>query len=393
MNVHSTKHQRRANPAQPGLLRSLNNRVVLDLLIERGTLNRADVREFTGLSKPTASQLLTRLEETGLVLPSGLGETGPGGRAPQMYRINPRAGFAAAVDVRPDLIDVRVCDIAGSVIAEHTHGVSAQAPGPADAASAVAAAVALAGLDIDDLDAIVLAVPGSYDRNADQLHHAEHLTGWQDAGLSAVLSGHFGAMALSIENDVNAVALAEHRARGSSDESFFLLWLGEGIGGALMLDGKPYRGSRGAAAEATFLLPPGARTENRDRAIGGFEDLVGVEVLRSMLRECGQGGPWPEAFGEVFSNTTRTETAKRIARGYALGLVSVIALIDPACIVLGGELASLGSEALRGAVTAELQDLLNTVPPVELARVEVAPILEGAMLLSLELAREHVFTT
>ena len=92
MTFSSQGDGRAPAPAQPGLLRSMNNRVVLDLLIERGSLSRGDVHALTGVSKPTASQLLTRLEESGLVLPIGFGDTGPGGRAPQLYAINPKAG-------------------------------------------------------------------------------------------------------------------------------------------------------------------------------------------------------------------------------------------------------------------------------------------------------------
>ena len=83
---------------------------------------------LTGLSKPTASQLLQRLEDSGLVRPSGFGDTGPGGRAPQLYRINPTAGYAAAVDVRRDLVRVRLLDITGAVVL--SLGVDAAADDP-----------------------------------------------------------------------------------------------------------------------------------------------------------------------------------------------------------------------------------------------------------------------
>lgn len=63
MNPSVPGDSRGPAPAQPGLLRNLNSRVVLDLLIEHDTLSRSDVRTLTGLSKRTGSLLLQRLEE------------------------------------------------------------------------------------------------------------------------------------------------------------------------------------------------------------------------------------------------------------------------------------------------------------------------------------------
>ncbi|HKE49904.1 MAG TPA: helix-turn-helix domain-containing protein, partial [Actinomycetes bacterium] len=58
-------------PGQPALLRAINDRAALELLIAYGPLSRSQIGRLTGLSKPTASQLLARLEEAGLVIPVG----------------------------------------------------------------------------------------------------------------------------------------------------------------------------------------------------------------------------------------------------------------------------------------------------------------------------------
>ncbi|MGC4111580.1 MAG: MarR family transcriptional regulator [Nocardioides sp.] len=66
-------------PGTPRMLRGINDRAALDLLLEHGPLSRTRLGELTGLSKPTASQLLTRLEADGLVVASG---SSRGGRGP-----------------------------------------------------------------------------------------------------------------------------------------------------------------------------------------------------------------------------------------------------------------------------------------------------------------------
>ena len=57
----------RARPGTPSLLRELNDRAALDLLLRGGTLTRSQISEYTGVSKVTVSQMLARLEERGLV--------------------------------------------------------------------------------------------------------------------------------------------------------------------------------------------------------------------------------------------------------------------------------------------------------------------------------------
>ncbi|MER7185676.1 winged helix-turn-helix domain-containing protein, partial [Streptomyces hyaluromycini] len=87
-------------PGTPRVLRAMNDRAALDLLLEHGPLSRTRIGKLTGLSKPTASQLLARLEAAGLVLATGTSEGRPGPNA-QLYSVNPRAAHAAGLDVNP----------------------------------------------------------------------------------------------------------------------------------------------------------------------------------------------------------------------------------------------------------------------------------------------------
>lgn len=381
-------------PAQPGLIRSLNNRVVLDLLIERGSLSRSDVHALTGLSKPTASQLLGRLEESGLVRQGGLGKIGPGGRAPQLYRIEPTSGYAAAVDVRRERIHVLISDIAGDAVAEHVSEIVAADGGPATTAAAVHECCRVAGIPPGKLDAIVVGLPGSYDTDADVLHYVDHVTGWDDPSAGTRLRTLLPTAALAIENDVNLAAIAEQRAAGSDSGDFFLFWLDDGIGGAIMINGALHRGRRGAAGESAFLYTPGAVVDAQGRAGGALEQQLGPPALRALASEAGHDARTAaEALAALVGDPAARPAVAELARRIAFGLASVIALLDPARLVLGGELARLGGEALRAAVADQLDALVLTAPPLTLALSAESPILDGAMSMSLEIARDKVFTT
>src|SRR4051812_50107693 len=88
-------------PGTPRLLRALNDRSALELLLARGPLTRAQLGEMTGLSKVTASQLVERLEERGLVRRGGEQAGGPGPHAP-LYALTPGSAPVIGGDGGPD---------------------------------------------------------------------------------------------------------------------------------------------------------------------------------------------------------------------------------------------------------------------------------------------------
>src|SRR3984957_9516399 len=90
-------------PGTPSLLRELNDRSALELLLMGGPMTRAQLGEHTGLSKVTASQLLARLEDRGLV--AVVGEQA-GGRGPNaaLYAVVPSSAYVAGLDVGPNAV-------------------------------------------------------------------------------------------------------------------------------------------------------------------------------------------------------------------------------------------------------------------------------------------------
>src|SRR2546423_10713609 len=81
------------------LLGAMNESAALGHLLDKGALTRNDLRELTGLSKPTTSEVLRRLTEAGLAIVTGHTTGGPGPNA-EIYAANPEAAFAVAVSVR-----------------------------------------------------------------------------------------------------------------------------------------------------------------------------------------------------------------------------------------------------------------------------------------------------
>ncbi|MBN6051494.1 ROK family transcriptional regulator [Nonomuraea sp. RK-328] len=389
-------------PGTPSLLRAINDRAALRVLLDRGPLTRPEIGTLTGLSKPTASQLLARLQEAGLVVLDGVREGLPG-RTAEVYRINPAAAYVGALDVTPDRIEARVADITGTVVGEHTLPTPRRPGG--ELVERLNAALEGA-CPPDRLRQVVIGVQAAPDPSTGGLGYAtaKDMPGWQIPGLVPALSEGLG-VPVAVENDVNLAALAEQAhgaARGHPD--FVLLWADEGIGAAVVLGGRMHRGATGGAGEVGYMPTPGAPTarEAGRYANHGYQALTGGPAVLRLLRSYGvRGADFRQAVAnavrtvEAAGDTRRAEDARAglrdIAARLAVGLAAITSVLDPGLIVLTGGMVLAGGETLRELVEHELHALSIPRPRLRLSSVEGNPVLAGALDLALDLARADVF--
>ncbi|MGW8066701.1 ROK family transcriptional regulator [Streptomyces ziwulingensis] len=395
-------------PGTPRVLRAMNDRAALDLLLEHGPLSRTRIGKLTGLSKPTASQLLARLEAAGLVLAGGTteGRPGPGAR---LYEVDPAAAYAAGLDVTPDRVLAAVADVTGRTVGRYerpTTGRRAAGPVVRQVTDALDGAVKAAGITRGDVHRLVIGTPGAFDPGSGRLRYASHLPGWHSPALLDELAAAL-PMPVEYENDVNLVAVAEQRlgaARGHED--FVLLWNQEGLGAALVLGGRLHRGWTGGAGEVGFLPVPGAplvRGVGRAGS-GGFQELAGAQAVPGLARELGvdplPSGPYPESAAALLAAAAARpgdDPYRRLLRTYATrlatGLASLVSVLDPELVVLGGSALTAGGEPLRALVQGELEELAASRPRLVLGDVTDDPVLRGALVSALAATRDEVFDT
>ncbi|MFE2495044.1 ROK family transcriptional regulator [Streptomyces scopuliridis] len=385
----------------------MNDRAALDLLLAHGPLSRTRIGKLTGLSKPTASQLLARLEAAGLVVATGTTEGRPGPNA-QLYAVNARAAYAGGLDVNPRRILAAVADITGTTVGEF------ELPTPGRRADSVVrqvtdaleGAVKAAGLATADVRRVVIGTPGAFDPSTGRLRYASHLPGWHSTTLLDELAAAL-PMPVEYENDVNLAAVAEQRlgvARG--DEDFVLLWNEDGLGAALFIGGRLHRGFTGGAGEVGFLPVPGTplvRQVVRANS-GGFQELAGAQSVPRLAKSLGIDTP-ETPYAEVAAGLlTRAaagherddrlaELLRLYAQRLATGLASVTAVLDPELIVLAGGVTAGGGEPLRALVQAELAELAASRPRLLIGEVQHRPVLRGALESALATTRDEVFDT
>ncbi|MBS2533093.1 ROK family transcriptional regulator [Catenulispora sp. NF23] len=357
--------------ATPATARAINDRLALDLLIERGPLTAPQLRELTGLSRPTVADLVERLGTAGLVESVGEAEETRRGPNARLYRLIAERAHVVGVDLRRTGFTATVADLTGATVGTATRRFDATDTADAADASAIAppangprrAPDLIASLAEAITQAangrqphiVVIGAPGMVHPHSGQSTAAPDMPGWRP-DLPDELERVLGVRVL-LENEVNLAAVAEHRlgaAAGHAD--FVLLWLDEGVGGAVVLDGRLRRGASGGAGELGWLEVDGAE----------FCDTIAPEVRAAITPE---------------------ELAERIAKG----AFAAISVLDPGLVVLGGSAGRAAGEPLAALVAARLATKSPIETEVRASTVEGDAVLHGAVLTGLDLAREEVF--
>ncbi|WP_101788738.1 ROK family transcriptional regulator [Nonomuraea indica] len=404
------------NPGVPRLLRRLNDRSALELLLSEGPLTRAELGARTGLSKVTAGQLLSRLEERGLVEVAG---ERAGGRGPNaaLYGVVPSSAHVAGLEVLPDAITVGVADITGRVVVEIVVDPAGHADPVAAVHEAVRRACASADITISRLRSFVIGTRGVVDPGTGDVRFSYDLPAWH-TGVLASLRRTLDA-SVTIENDVNLVALAEHRyGAAAGQDDFVVVWAGVGQGLGVMLGGRLHRGISGGAGEIGWLPVPGEPLPadvSRPQS-GSYQRLIGHDAVVRLAAEHALtsgvaadgaseagapligplgGGPAGGSAAELVGAAVAGGCGgflDALAARLAVAVAAVTVVLDPGLVVLAGDIGRAGGAELAGRVEQAVAKVCPGRPSVVTTGLTGNPVLRGALVAALEQAREQVFS-
>jgi glucokinase len=232
--------------------------------------------------------------------------------------------------------------------------------------------------EVGDIDALGFGIPSTIDQRSGRAVSSVHVP-LADVDLRTRMGERF-ELPVAIDNDANAAAIAEWKlGAGAGARDMIMLTLGTGIGGGLILDGKPYRGSVGAGAELGHMVlkydgPPciGAcpgRGHFEALASGTAADAVARSIVapdatgRDLVRLASEG------------DARAKEALDGLARILGAGIASLVNVFNPEVIVIGGGFGRAG----------EL--LFSTVREV-VAREALSPARELVRILPAELGAE-----
>ncbi|SDU92641.1 Sugar kinase of the NBD/HSP70 family, may contain an N-terminal HTH domain [Microlunatus sagamiharensis] len=356
--------------ASLALLRRITDRHVVDQLLATEAMTRAEVAAATGISKPTVSEAVRRLEREGVLVEAGAAPSGRRGPAGVHYRLRTDLGVALALEGGPDGLVAEVLDLRGTVLRR----VERITPSPVRAAELAASLVDLVRDATTDLPGPVragaLSLAGPVDRTTGRLVHLPHSPFLVDELDARPLLEPLVGVGLAIDNDVNWAALAEHDAGVATGvDDFAYLHLGHGLGGALVQGGALVRGHTGLAGEPAHVLtrgPDGRATS----LVGCFGELG---LLRSGSDTIAVDAVIRALTGEGSQDVRRRDVVVEAVAGV---LATVATLLNPAALVVGGPWAA--APGFTDRLAARTEELLVAPTPLRVARLGGAAPLLGA---------------
>ena len=363
------------DPAKPSLdmLRELTDEHVLTALMRQRRMTRAELAAETGLSKPTTGESVRRLTDAGVVVDTGERSAGGRGRGrvASYYALAETTGVALAVGIGPEGIVAECIDAYGDTLARAEHKIDRPAR-PEAVAKAVNAAVEQAATRPARL--AIVSAAGPVDRATGRLIKVPDqafLLGELDP--AEMLARHVDGPVV-VDNDVNWAAQAE-RDHHQDLRDFAYVFLGEGLGCAVVSDGQVMQGHAGLAGEISHLMttgPDGRATRLIDvfRELGLRQaDSTAIDVDRLL--------------------STATELRQPLGQAISGVLAALVALADPETVIIGGP---WGSQPVILDTIAAAATRLPRPVPVRAAELTQEPSLAGARTEALKRLRAAIIS-
>jgi predicted NBD/HSP70 family sugar kinase len=337
--------------------RARTRQTVLAALTADGSATRAALSAATGLSRSAISECIADLVADGTVVEEPAAGPGGRGRPATAVRLSRPDGVVLGVDLGHAHVTVAVATTGGDLLVERSADLDVDhRPHPALdlAASLATAALADAGRPAEDVRAVAAGIPGPIDVRTRVVRAPTILVDWVGIDPAAELAGRLGRPAV-VGNDADMGAIGEYTfgaARGFAD--FLYIKASHGVGAGIVLGGRTYRGTTGIAGEIGHTQLPGATSWCRCGSRGCLETVASISEVREQLAHvlttaneptaAATLPPLPELVGNPAAARVITDAGRTIGRVVA----DLVNCLNPAAVVLGGELGAAGEPFVNG---------------------------------------------
>lgn len=386
-------------------LREMNTGLVLGLVRSQGPISRADVAKITGLTRSTVSDIVAALVAEDAVLEVGMGDNWTG-RKPVLYEYNANLGFVLGLKIGGTHLSCMAADMAGSILARRRLPLPAMTGRSAVLAylfEQVGRFCAEEHLDLTRLKAVGIASSGVVDYNTGRVLGASpNLPEWEDFALGDIVRDRFGVPVV-VDNDVHCALIGEvNRGAAIGCRNAAFVYVSTGFGGALMLDGKLYRGNRFFAGEIGYWMAGKQHLQRRWGSRGCLETLAsgpgiveraeaGLSAYPDSILAEHHGRLTAEMVfagaraGDALARVVVDETADYL--GFAT--VNLAVLLDLDMVVLGGGVMR-SADLLLGPIQSYVERHVLVPPKVAVSRNPEEASVLGAIEIVLDRVRQWV---
>ncbi|HCW77197.1 MAG TPA: hypothetical protein DHU63_11760 [Candidatus Marinimicrobia bacterium] len=359
-------------------VRQINEISVLRIIRDRGPISRSEVARVMGLSKVIIGGIVARLIETEIIFEIGKGDsTDRGGRRPIMLEFNANAWYAIGVEIHLNYASILITNMNAETVAQRSISYKDNT-NPDNILRRIVKAIEKLFDDESKMDRILglgVALPGLVDYQKGSLRYADSLKSWVGFPIKTHLEGILDTR-VYVENDVKTTTLGEfHWGAGIETNNLVYIWLGEGIGAGLVINGELYRGFSSSAGEIGYNEIGGSEFNAKNFPILYAHQIRYGEILNNRYLVSAlqrhletnhvssklQGKKLDLALiSEVALEGDALAAAALSEFGTLLGmlLISMVNFLNPEMVVLGGPVMDSCGIVLEKAIARAREDAL-----------------------------------
>lgn len=323
----------------------------------------SQIAQGVGLSVPTTTKYLEKLEKDGLVRKSGKVEVSHG-RRPVQYRLNEDAAYFIGVDPKKNTLEISICDLTGKIVREFKEDIPFEnTPEMMEhICSRCDNMMVESGIDPEKIKTVAFNLSGRVNPKTGFSHTVFNFES-QDEPLAEILSQRLSRKVL-VENDTRAMAYGElHSVIKNRYKDFLFINIGWGIGLSIIIDGKPYYGMNGYSGEF-------GHTNAYDNEImchcgkkGCLETVVSGRALCSQFTERVKKGESSVLARDILKgksirdtdiiyaadhdDTLAMEVIENAGKELGKHIANLINIFNPEAVIVGGSLGLAGDFFLQ----------------------------------------------
>jgi len=325
---------------------------LLQILRDGGARTKAELAAYTGLARSTVAGRIDVLLAAGLASPAGEAAS-TGGRPPARVAFNPRAGIVLAIDLGATHATIAIVDLAHQILDSHATPLDITA-GPETVLNLVlaegATLMARGKHDVSTLLGVGIGVPGPVEYSTGRPTNPPIMPGWDRFDVPGYVQRAL-PVPVFVDNDVNVLALGEHALSWPDVDDLIFVKVSTGIGAGIISGGALQRGAQGSAGDMGHVQVP--YSHDSPRTPGDERDLKAVasgSALAASLTAAGLAASGSQDVVDLVRGGNPAAIAATRQAGREVGevLATVVNMLNPSMIVLGGSISRAGEHLLAG---------------------------------------------
>lgn len=357
----------KVNVARSNTIRDINRQIVLNYVREKGPISRAEIARETKLQRSTISLIVSELRNSGLI-EEVFGDSS-GGRPPALLTLPTARAVAIGVDLGTIRTIVATCDLTGRIIEREEFNTDKDPDRTSD--EIIKRINKLLSHTPHDIEGIGVSVPALVDARTGSILYSPFFK-WNRPKIIQQIADATG-LRVNADNDANASALAElwfGRPEIRNVRDFILVFIENGIGTGIVLDGQIHRGKGGVAGEFGHMrigtdAPVACATGSREC----WEAFASERAALVRYNRMKSNGNSVSTFGELIELAVEGDGAalaalKETADYIGIGLGNLIQGLAPEAIVIGGTIAKAWNLISEDVSRAIERVVCNGVPSI-----------------------------